>query len=225
MTKRFTLSQNGTLHTVRDNVENKPLGVFEFKDNEFPAYACFHMIIDLMNNLSDENENLKSENEDMRRLINNISHQRDEFHHGARENANRVGKLKKENNSLKLLVENWEALDEEKDKQLDKQNQAIKKLKEENEQLKSKLEKSKKAHSNCDKLWWELHDEKEQLEKENEQLKIRNKGKQAFINKQDKIIKLLYNQCKDFKEILDDSNITYPIDEKLNKFFEEGVKL
>ena len=63
------------------------------------------------------------------------------------------------------------------------------------------------------------------LNDENEQLKIRNKGKQAFIDKQDKIIKLLYNQCKDFKEILDDSNITYPIDERLNKFFEEGVKL
>ena len=60
---------------------------------------------------------------------------------------------------------------------------------------------------------------------ENEKLKIRNKGKQAFIDKQDKIIRLLYNQCKDFKEILDDSNITYPIDERLNKFFEEGVKL
>ena len=64
--KRFTLSQNGTLHTVRDNVENKPLGVFEFKDNEFPAYACFHMIIDLMNNLSEENERLKQTIQDMR---------------------------------------------------------------------------------------------------------------------------------------------------------------
>lgn len=61
--KRFTLSQNGTLHTVRDNVKNKPLGVFEFKDNEFPAYFCFHKIIDLMNDLNDENEQLKSENE------------------------------------------------------------------------------------------------------------------------------------------------------------------
>ena len=59
--KRFTLSQNGTLHTVRDNVENKPLGVFEFKDNEFPVYFCFHRIIDLLNNLNDENECLKKE--------------------------------------------------------------------------------------------------------------------------------------------------------------------
>ena len=51
-----------------------------------------------------ENEKLKSENEDMRRLINNISHQRDEFHHGARENANRVGKLKKENEQLRDFI-------------------------------------------------------------------------------------------------------------------------
>lgn len=56
-----------------------------------------------LNDLNDENEKLKSENEDMRRLINNISHQRDEFHHGARENANRVGKLKKENEQLKSI--------------------------------------------------------------------------------------------------------------------------
>ena len=64
-----------------------------------------------------------------------------------------------------------------------------------------------------------------ELWEEKEELKIRNKGKQAFIDKQDKIIRLLYNQCKDFKEILDDSSITYPIDERIDKFFEEGVKL
>ena len=55
----------------------------------------------LKSGVEKENEQLKSENEDMRRLINNISHQRDEFHRGARENANRVGKLKKENEQLK----------------------------------------------------------------------------------------------------------------------------
>lgn len=70
--KRFTLSQNGTFHTVRDNVKNKPLGVFEFKDNEFSVYFCFHKIIDLLNDLNDENEQLKSENKDMRSLIFNI---------------------------------------------------------------------------------------------------------------------------------------------------------
>ena len=60
-----------------------------------------------LNDLNDENKKLKSENEDMRRLINNISHQRDEFHHGARENANRVGKLKKENEQLKQSISDW----------------------------------------------------------------------------------------------------------------------
>ena len=67
--KRFTLSQNGTLHTVYDNVENKPLGVFEFKDNEFPAYACFHMIIDLMNDLSEDNEQLKKSVNNLKETI------------------------------------------------------------------------------------------------------------------------------------------------------------
>lgn len=57
----------------------------------------YQEVADLLN----ENEQLKSENEDMKRLINNISLQRDEFHRGARENANRVGKLKRENKELK----------------------------------------------------------------------------------------------------------------------------
>ena len=59
--KRFTLSQNGTFHTVKDNVKNKSLGVFKFKDNEFPVYFCFHQIIDLLNSLNDENKRLKKE--------------------------------------------------------------------------------------------------------------------------------------------------------------------
>lgn len=70
--KRFTLSQNGTLHTVHDNVKNKPLGVFEFKDNEFPVYFCFHKIIDLMNNLNDENEQLKEEIENLQEQLAHI---------------------------------------------------------------------------------------------------------------------------------------------------------
>ncbi len=57
--KRFIFKQNGNLHTVIDTVKNKPMGTFEFKDNEFPAYACFHMIIDLMNNLHEENQALQ----------------------------------------------------------------------------------------------------------------------------------------------------------------------
>ena len=57
--QRFIMIQNGNFHTVRDTVEEKPLGMFEFKDNQFPVYACFHNIIDLLNELNDENERLK----------------------------------------------------------------------------------------------------------------------------------------------------------------------
>ena len=59
--QRFIMIQNGNFHTVRDTVEEKPLGMFEFKDNQFPVYVCFHNIIDLLNELNDENERLKSE--------------------------------------------------------------------------------------------------------------------------------------------------------------------
>lgn len=63
-----------------------------------------HQIEKWVNTLFKENEQLKSENEVIRRLITNISLQRDEFHREARENANRVGKLKKENEKLKQLL-------------------------------------------------------------------------------------------------------------------------
>lgn len=51
-------------------------------------------IVDLLNELADENEQLKTQ-------LQNTSDQRDEFHRGARENANRVGKIEKENEQLK----------------------------------------------------------------------------------------------------------------------------
>ena len=49
MTERYTLHQNGNYHTVIDEKENVPLITIEFKENEFPVYACFHRIIDLLN--------------------------------------------------------------------------------------------------------------------------------------------------------------------------------
>ena len=51
-------------------------------------------VADLLNTVHEENEQLKTQ-------LQNTSDQRDEFHRGARENANRVGKLKKENEQLK----------------------------------------------------------------------------------------------------------------------------
>lgn len=57
--KRFTIIQDGNYFTVRDNLKNRPMGMFEFKEDEFPDYLCFHMIIDLLNELNDENIMLK----------------------------------------------------------------------------------------------------------------------------------------------------------------------
>lgn len=56
----------------------------------------FEVVVKL-NNLYEENEQLKTQ-------LQNTSDQRDEFHRGARENANYVGKLKKENEQLKKLI-------------------------------------------------------------------------------------------------------------------------
>ncbi len=52
--ERFIMIQNGDLFTVRDTFENKPMGVFEFKEDEFPVYFCFHKIIDLLNELNEK---------------------------------------------------------------------------------------------------------------------------------------------------------------------------
>ena len=64
--KRYTLHQDGNYHTVIDEEKNVPLIMIEFKENEFPVYACFHRIIDLLNKqdnrineLTDENDYLK----------------------------------------------------------------------------------------------------------------------------------------------------------------------
>ena len=48
---------------------------------------------------------LAKENEQLKMQLQNTSAQRDEFYRGARENANRVGKLEKENEQLRKEVE------------------------------------------------------------------------------------------------------------------------
>lgn len=65
MTKdeRFTIIQDGDYFTVRDNLKNKHMGVFEFKEDEFPVYFCFHKIIDLLNELHEENVELHIQND------------------------------------------------------------------------------------------------------------------------------------------------------------------
>ena len=73
---------------------------------------------------------LHEENNELRLQLNLCSDQRNEFHRGARENANRVGKLEKENEQLKQTVSDWSG-------SYDELFEDVKRLKEENEQLKS----------------------------------------------------------------------------------------
>ena len=88
---------------------------------------------ELLNSLSEENEQLKTQ-------LQNVSDQRDEFHRGARENANRVGKLEKENEQLNdsLLSTSREfQYGVKKVQKLAKENEQLKK---ENKRLKERLD-------------------------------------------------------------------------------------
>lgn len=65
-------------------------------------------IENMMNQLDNENQKIKEENEELKTQLQNTSDQRNEFYRGARENANRVGKLEKENEQLKQLIKKLE---------------------------------------------------------------------------------------------------------------------
>ena len=78
-----------------------------------------------MNTLHEENEQLKIQ-------LQNTSDQRDEFHRGARENANRVGKLQKENEQLKMKKDNLikiSAMTQVRNDKLSKENKELKTFK------------------------------------------------------------------------------------------------
>ena len=102
-------------------------------------------ICDKLNNLTEENEQLKSEKKDMQILINTISDQRNEFHRAVRENANRVGKLEKENEQLKSKNKGLKSELQIFKEDVTHSNLQINKLADENEQLKIHM-KSAKAH-------------------------------------------------------------------------------
>lgn len=57
--KRFIINQNGDYFTVIDTVKKRHMGMFEFKQDEFPVYFCFHKIINLLNELNNKNDMLK----------------------------------------------------------------------------------------------------------------------------------------------------------------------
>ena len=57
--KRFTITQKEDYFYVRDEIKKKPMGMFEFKQDEFPVYFCFHKIIDLLNEQHEEIKELQ----------------------------------------------------------------------------------------------------------------------------------------------------------------------
>ena len=68
-----------------------------------------HYVKSLLDAEFEKGIELKKEYEQLRLQLNSCSDQRNEFHRGARENANRVGKLKKENEQLKKEKEFWKS--------------------------------------------------------------------------------------------------------------------
>ena len=67
--KRFILIQDGDYFTVRDTVDNVPLGMFEFKQDEFPVFACFCGIIDKLNEDWYEIKKLHSKNKELKHFM------------------------------------------------------------------------------------------------------------------------------------------------------------
>ncbi|MBR3141118.1 MAG: hypothetical protein IKF11_09705 [Methanobrevibacter sp.] len=102
--KRFTITQKEDYFYVRDEVNRKPMGMFEFKEDEFPVYFCFHKIIDLLNQLNDENEQLKQQLSNVQILYKST----DDNLFACRKTNNELrecySKLEKENEQLKQRI-------------------------------------------------------------------------------------------------------------------------
>ena len=106
---------------------------------------------DLLNELSDENEQLQIQ-------LKNTSAQRDEFHRGASENAKEIGKLRRENEWLQQTVQYWQGKYEQGtetlnakllEEEIGARENDILKLREMNEQLRQNWLKSSLFY-NCD---------------------------------------------------------------------------
>ena len=92
---KFNITANDD-YTIHNGVKDTETGEwYHTTDNQNAKKLCEFL-----------NE-LHKENKELRLMLNSCSDQRDEFHRGARENANRVGKLEKENEQLKKEILWW----------------------------------------------------------------------------------------------------------------------
>ena len=120
---------------------------------------------------------LYEENQELRLQLNLCSDQRNEFHRGARENANRVGKLKKENEQLKTFLE---ALREELSL-ADRDNTILEK---ENEQLKQAYTQLKHRHSLLHDVCIDAECDRDSYRKDIVSLEEENKRLHKYLNMQ-----------------------------------------
>ena len=95
--------------------EEHKFDMVEFGDeNEYWIVRCNKIgmaneeVVELLNLYEGLLTQEREKNQQLKFQLSNISAQRDEFHRGARENANRVGKLKKENEQLKEYIKKLE---------------------------------------------------------------------------------------------------------------------
>lgn len=91
--KRFTIEPTMMRECIVDNFTGEQLDTFDYTER----------LCELLNALNEENTDLKI-------MLNQCQDQRNEFHRGARENANEVGKLEKENKRLTNRVLECEAI-------------------------------------------------------------------------------------------------------------------
>ena len=113
--KRFTIEPTGIRECIVDNTNGEQLDTFDYTER----------LCELLNELVEENEQLKQsqsstlrefqkgtkkiqqlakENKELKFQLNLLREQANEFHRGARENANRAGQLEKENKYLKNTI-------------------------------------------------------------------------------------------------------------------------
>lgn len=91
--KRFTITQKEDYFYVRDEVNKKPMGMFEFKQDEFPVYFCFHKIIDLLN--------------EQHETIQVLERHLDNMRCGALTDDKRIKELYDENEQLKAQLKDY----------------------------------------------------------------------------------------------------------------------
>ena len=115
--KRFAIKKDGiNQYTVSDKLNQFGMPVTSEMNCKIVAYALNSLWDKVLRfekynqEHLEENDRLREDKQDLQIMLNQCRDQRNEFHRGARENANRVGKLERENERLTNRVLECEAI-------------------------------------------------------------------------------------------------------------------